>query len=245
MGIRTQLRRALGLPPRKRPFRPLFAADGLGVTNKNLGFLEDPDFQRGWAKAVEGNLPGWGGKPPDVRWRAHTALWAARHGMRLEGDFVECGVFLGLFSLTICHALEFNSSGKNFYLFDTFSGLPDDGTPEAKRNNALYFDCYDLAAKNFAPFPNARLVKGTLPETIATVQLDRIAYLSVDLNHAGAEKAVMEELWDMLSPSAIVLIDDYAFRGHEDQYKMWNDFAASKGASILTMPTGQGVLVKP
>lgn len=242
MGVRTKIRRALGLP---QPFRASYAADGVGVRNRNLSFRDAPEFQRGWAKAVEGNRPAWGGNVPDVRWRAHTALWAARHGMKLEGDFVECGVFLGLLSLTICHALDFDKSDRTFYLFDTFNGLPDDGTPESKRNSELYFDCYEQASANFAPFPNAKLVRGILPGSLEGVPIKKIAYLSVDLNHAGAEKAVIEELWDKLVPSAIVVIDDYAFGGHEDQHGMWNTFAASKGLSVLTMPTGQGLLIKP
>lgn len=241
MGVRTTLRRWLGLPPK---FRAKYAADGVGVRNKNISFLDDPEFKIGWAKAVEGNRAGWDGDPPDVRWRAHTALWAARHGLKLEGDFVECGVFLGLFSLTICHALDFAKSDKNFYLFDTFNGLPDDGSPQAKRNSSLYFDCYEQAKANFSPFPNCKVVRGILPGTLAQAPLNRIAYLSIDLNHAAAEKAVMNELWDRLSPSAVVLIDDYAFGGHEDQYEMWNTFADSKGTSILTVPTGQGILIK-
>lgn len=246
MGLGTRVRRAFGMPPAKRRFfRPHYLADGLGVKNKNLKFLDDTAFQRGWERAVEGSRSGWAGNVPDVRWRAHTALWAARHGMNLEGDFVECGVFLGLLSLTICHALEFGKTGRNFYLFDTFNGLPDDGSLEAKRNNGLYFDCFEQASANFAPFPNARLVKGTLPATLEGVPIKKIAYLSVDLNHAAAEKAVIEELWNRLVSSAVVVIDDYAFGGHDDQYGIWNAFAASKNLSVLTMPTGQGLLIKP
>lgn len=244
MGGKTHLRRLLGLPPRKQPFRASYAADNFGVRNKNLDFMNDPDFIRGWAKSVEGNQAGpAAGK--DLRWRAHTALWAARHGLTLQGDFVECGVFLGAFSLTICHALDFSKVPKQFYLFDTFEGIPDDGDARTRdRNASLYFDCYEQARQNFAPFPNCRLVRGVLPGTLATAPIERIAYLSVDLNHAAAESSVIRELWDRLAPSAVTLIDDYAFAGHEDQYEMWNEFAASKGTSILTMPTGQGVLIK-
>lgn len=241
IGLGRKIRRSLGIQKR---FRPEYVADDFGVRKKNLGFMDDAAFRRGWTAAVEGNRPAWGGTPPDVRWRAHTALWAARHGLTLPGDFVECGVFLGFLSLTICHALGFASVSKKFYLFDTFGGLPDDGTEERAKQNQIYFDCFGEAQKNFAPFPNAHLVRGLLPSTLAQAPLDRIAYLSVDLNYASAEKSVIEELWDRLSPSAIVLIDDYAFSGHDEQYAMWNDFAASKRTSVLTMPTGAGVLIK-
>jgi len=112
-------------------------------------------------------------------------------------------------------------------------------------NGALYFDCYEVARKNFAPFPNARLVRGILPESLANTQIERIAYLSMDLNNAVAEIATVECLWPKLSPGAIVVLDDYAFSGYEAQYRAWNDFAQSKGQMVLTVPTGQGLLIKP
>ncbi len=222
-----------------------YEADNFAVRNKNLAFMRQPDFADAWEHAADGNAIAWNGKRKDVRWRAHTAVWAAQHGLKLEGDFVECGVFLGFLSMTICHALNFANVSKSFYLFDTFDGLPEDGTAETSRRNGSYFDCYEQAKKNFAPFPNAKLVRGRLPETLDDVSIDRIAYLSVDLNHAATEEAVIDELWGRLSSSAIVLIDDYAFATHEDQHEMWDKFAASKGCSILTMPTGSGVLIKP
>ncbi|MFC5067993.1 TylF/MycF/NovP-related O-methyltransferase [Flaviflagellibacter deserti] len=242
-GIGRTIRRSLGI---KKKWRPDYVGDNVGVRRKNLGFMSEPSFASAWERAAEGNRPAWDGRVKDVRWRAHTAVWAARHGLLLPGDFVECGVNLGALSMTICHALDFAKVTKTFYLFDTYEGIPDDGREITQsRNGSLYFDCYALAEKNFAPFPNAKLVKGWLPGTLDQTSLDRIAYLSVDLNHADAEKAVMDELWDRLSPSAIVVIDDYAFATHEDQHEMWDEFAASKKSSVLTLPTGQGLLVKP
>lgn len=222
-----------------------YVGDNIGVRKKNLSFMEDEEFSQAWEKAVEGNRPAWGGRYKDVRWRAHTAVWAAKHGLTLEGDFVECGVFLGLLSLTICHSLNFSNIPRSFYLFDTFEGIPDDGREEIRKQNEIYFDCFEIAKQNFSPFPNAKLIKGRLPETLAQAPLEKIAYLSVDLNHAKYEEEVISELWDKLSRSAIILIDDYAFQSNEEQYEMWNQFASSKGCSILTMPTGSGVLIKP
>ncbi|WP_321344757.1 TylF/MycF/NovP-related O-methyltransferase [Breoghania sp.] len=222
-----------------------YSADNLAVRKKNLGFMRSPAFANAWEHAAKGNVTAWNGRPKDVRWRAHTAVWAAQHGLKLEGDFVECGVFLGFLSMTICHALNFAEVPKTFYLFDTFEGLPEDGTERTADLNGMYFDCYEQARKNFSPFPNAKLVRGCLPGTLDNVLIDRIAYLSVDLNHAATEDAVIHQLWDRLTPSAIVLIDDYAFAKHEEQHEMWDAFAASKGCSVLTMPTGSGVLIKP
>ncbi len=247
MGLRTEVRKFFKI---NKPMRPEFQTDGLGVNSRNLKSLEDPKFLAAWKMGVNANKSGGGGKVPDIRWRAHTAVWAARHGLTLEGDFVECGVFLGLLSVTICNTLDFANVDKTFYLFDTYEGLPEEGVEpleldNIRHHNRLYFDCYEQAKSNFAPFPNAQLVKGILPASLSKAPLDRIAYLSIDLNNAPAEKAVIEELWDRLTPSAIVVLDDYGFTGFSEQHDMWDAFAASNNTSIYTSPTGQGILVKP
>jgi O-methyltransferase len=225
--------------------------DGVIVYGKNLGFLDEPTFKTAWEVTKEANKGGWPKGVPDVRWRTHIALWAAKQGLQLEGDFVECGVHTGLFSVAICHALNFSTMKKSFYLFDTFNGIPLDNIAETEMervvaSNASYYgDVFEIASRNFAPYPNAKLIKGNLPETLKTVYLDKIAYLSVDLNNAAAEHSVITELWDKLVPGAIILIDDYAWETCEDQYIMWNAFAAEKGIAIATLPTGQGLLLKP
>ncbi len=50
-------------------------------------------------------------------------------------------------------------------------------------------------------------------------------------------------MWDNLVLGATIVLDDYAFRGSEEQNAMWNDFARKNGQAILTLPTGQGVIV--
>lgn len=235
---------------KRRRLRPWsYVADGLAIEGKTAAFLDEPRFKAAWEFSKAGNSEGWRGKVPDIRWRAHIACWAATHGAGLEGDFVECGVHTGMLSMTICHFLNFAGSGKRFYLFDTFSGIPLETVearelPGAEQANRHYFDCFELAKRNFAAFPNAVLVKGVLPQSLQQAPLSRIAYLSVDLNNSSAEKAVIEALWDRLSPSAIVLIDDYGFAGQEAQAKMWNAFAASQNRSIASLPTGQGLLIR-
>ncbi|MGL4634809.1 MAG: TylF/MycF/NovP-related O-methyltransferase [Beijerinckiaceae bacterium] len=225
--------------------------DGVLVYGKNLGFLEEPAFKAAWEATEAANRGGWPAGVPDVRWRTHIALWAARHGLKLEGDFVECGVHTGLFSVAICHALDFANQPRSFYLFDTFNGIPLEAVAETEMervvasNAKFYRDVFDVASRNFALFPNAKLIKGNLPDSLAQAPIEKIAYLSVDLNNAAAEHAVIMTLWDRLVPGAVVLIDDYAWETCEDQYAMWNAFAAEKGLSIATLPTGQGLLLKP
>ncbi len=156
-----------------------------------------------------------------------------------------------MMSLAICHYIEFNKTDRNFWLFDTYNGIPiEQALPEEvdhaiASNTMNYVECFQLAEKNFAPFPRARLVRGRVPESLTTVQIEKVSYLSLDMNITPPERAALEYFWPKLSSGAIVVLDDYGFLGFEPQYRSANEFAASVNVSILTLPTGQGIIVKP
>jgi hypothetical protein len=234
----------------KRPRKTFdLYADGLGVKGKNLSPILAPDFADAWQFAHDGNIEAWRGAVPDIRWRALTCCWAARHALTIEGDFVECGVNTGILSMTVCRNLQFEKIDRRFFLFDTFDGIPASGLKGAEKaladdiNGRLYFDCFDMASRNFSAYPNAILVRGLLPESIGTAP-ERIAYLSIDLNSETFERQTIDALWPRLTAGAVVVIDDYGFAAHEAQFHMWNAFAAEKGTAVLMMPTGQGLLLK-
>ncbi len=230
-----------------------FNGDGFATRNKNLGFLEDKRFASAyeWSAKCEfsGQAPRW--QKHDLRWRAHICVWAATQALKNEGDLVECGVDTAVMSGTILRTLDFASIPRTFWLFDTFKGIPfhnDMNGAEvamAQGLNTVYFDSYEFVRQKTAEWPNVKLVRGILPETLDAVEGRKIAYLSIDLNTAHAEFAVMERLWPQLSPGAIVVIDDYAFHGHERQHAMWDAFADKHALMIATLPTGQGLLIKP
>ena len=89
-----------------------------------------------------------------------------------------------------------------------------------------------------------RRVRGILPGTLSQVKFGRIAYLSMDLNNAAPEKAVIEQLWDRLVPGAMIILDDYGWTECKAQYDMWNAFARRVDHHIAPLPTGQGLLIK-
>ncbi|SIM81297.1 Methyltransferase MtfD [Mycobacteroides abscessus subsp. abscessus] len=51
--------------------------------------------------------------------------------------------------------------------------------------------------------------------------------------------------WPRLSPGAFVLLDDYANRGRDEQRIAMDDVARELGVSVVALPTGQGLIIKP
>jgi O-methyltransferase len=102
-----------------------------------------------------------------------------------------------------------------------------------------------VAAK-FARWPNAVVVRGRVPESLTAMEASRkVAYASIDMNVAAAEMAAADFLWPRLVPGALMLLDDYGWAAHVNQKRAWDAFAERERVSILALPTGQGLLVKP
>jgi hypothetical protein len=229
--------------------------DGMRLYGKSVVWMQEEAFVRAYHAGMDSGhkivRPAGSRENIHIEWRIHILCWAARHARHLPGDFVECGVNTGIFSLAVCHYIDFNSTGKTFYLFDTFNGIPEDQMLPTERpyripeNQAMYEECYETALRNFAPFPRARLVRGKVPDTLSQVAIDKVCYLSLDMNIAAPEIAAIEFFWDKLVSGGVVVLDDYGWQHYSEQQRALDAFATRKGVAIATLPTGQGLLLKP
>jgi len=229
------------------PYRA-YMQDGL-MSQHNNEFLSDKKFIKAYERAVKA----LNGIAPKIQWRVHVALWAAHNCRNIEGDYVECGVGHGFISSAIMEYVNWNELSKNFYLFDTFEGLDPRyltsgelariGDVDAY-NEAKYCEDYQSVEKNFHEWDRVYLIKGAIPETLNTPPIDKVAYLHIDMNCVIPEIAAIEHFYPKLSIGSIILLDDYAYSGFSDQKKAMDKWADKIGVNILSLPTGQGMLVK-
>lgn len=242
-------------PPQEEPdpeeIPRVYSEDGL-TTIHNHEFMDDPAFLRAYRRGVAA-----AGKDYAWHWRVHVGLWVASNARELGGDFVECGVNRGCLSSAIMEYLDWNSYGRTFYLLDTFSGLDERFVSEADKEYGVldrnqkfkeigfYSADVDQVRANFAEWENVRIIQGAIPETLGRIDSDRIAYAHLDMNCAKPEVEAADYLWDRLLPGAMILLDDYAYHGYRSQKVAMDEFARSRGIAILSMPTGQGLIVKP
>ena len=213
------------------------------VSDKNCDFINDPDFMKGYEAAQKQEKDSAVGC-----WVVYINQWAAFHAINLEGDFVECGVNRGRLSMSNITSLDWRSlKNRKYYLFDTFSGLDSQFSTEKELNSYrnAYPECYDFVVKSFRDYPNVMIIRGTVPKTLTQVTIDRVAFLHIDMNCVVPEMEAMKFFWPRLAGGGVVLLDDYAQKGHENQKKAMDEFAASQGVKILSLPTGQGLVIKP
>ncbi len=221
-----------------------YRQDGL-YTTCSTDFLQEPKFVEAFALGRQAGIL----NDSRINYRAYVACWAALKGRDLDGDFVECGVYRGAMSRMIVHYIDFATMPrKRFYLLDTFNGFPDASLTDEesrRRRPADFGDSLAAVRETFREFPNVVIVPGTVPETLAAVNADKVCYLSLDMNAAAPEIAAAEYFWPKMSSGAVIVLDDYGWPYHEVQKREFDAFAERHGVKVLPMPTGQGLIFKP
>ena len=225
--------------------KQVYAQDMLICLWKNLAFRSDKAFMDSFTSAAKNN------QEKSLLWRLHVLAWASNIALRVEGDFVECGVLKGFSSAVLCKYLEFGNVPREFYLYDTFSGLPEETSTDEERSiwNPGYKaydskDLYEEVCQTFSPYHNVRVVQGTVPLTFKTESPEKIAYLHIDMNSEEAEILALEALFDRVVPGGVVVLDDYGWQCNIRQTVAESAFMKKRDHMILELPTGQGVILK-
>lgn len=245
-GADITLRQRLAMIPVVRYFYDIYLIlfrhtyfGGRMATCHNADFLRDPIFRQSYQTAIDRNNCGFA-------WNIMIACWAATHAQRLEGDFVECGVARGGTTSAILSYLGWKDDHRKFYLFDTFCGLVKDQVTKEDKGafNQFYDDCYEDVCRYFSRWNSVVLVRGVVPESLKQLPAStKVAYLHIDMNCAAPEHAALEFFRNRMVPGGVILLDDYGWRGYQNQKVVHDAFAESLGTKVLPLPTGQGLIM--
>lgn len=223
----------------------LYSTDGLATSNCPA-FLNTERFKKAYAAASATNP--W--ENFTLQWRVYLVCFFADSVKNLEGDFVECGVNTGAFSRAIIDYINFPSTGKKFYLFDTFEGMVESQITREEMEVGIghylnnYRNVYDEVVKTFSPF-NVQVVKGIVPESLIHFKGDKVCYLSIDMNVVEPEIKAFEFFWDKVVSGGVIILDDYGFPQHVNQRLAFDKLVKKYNVDILCLPTGQGIIFKP
>jgi hypothetical protein len=239
--ILAQLEMLRGLEKQYAPM-PAFVGSGLATWQKTIPFMDDERFM-----ALEEKhqhllpIPNW-------HWNLQTVIWAVQQSRDVDGDLVELGVFKGHTTLFTADYLNFQDWPKRWLLFDTFEGIPDDQVDPGweEINRTVYKDlyAYEDVVERFAPFPNIEVIRGRVPEILEGRAPDKISFLHIDLNNTTAELAALDRLVERISPSGVLILDDYTWASARAQFEAERKWFTERGLHVLPLPTGQGVFVK-
>jgi hypothetical protein len=90
------------------PADATFFGDGF-YSSLYVAFLHDKKLNLAFDKSISDVDPEFkrGVRLANPKWRAHIVTWAAKQAVRLDGDFVACGVYWGLLEKTVCEYINF------------------------------------------------------------------------------------------------------------------------------------------
>ncbi|EFI34212.1 hypothetical protein Dthio_PD1563 [Desulfonatronospira thiodismutans ASO3-1] len=227
--------------------RATYLEDLLG-TKANATFLEDSRFKEAYQAAA--SVSTWG---RDIRWRVYNLIKFAGVALRLEGEFVECGVDRGGMSLALLTYYPEDLPYRRFWLFDTFQGLVYEQMNEMERekspflkerNKDRYPPIYEEVCRTFSGYENINIIPGMVPETLEQFSGQKVAFLHIDMNVAYPEVKALEFFWPYLVPGGVVVLDDYGFPLHTEQKHAMDACVSRLGTDIILQPTGQGLIIK-
>lgn len=217
-------------------------------TNASIDFMIDPKFVQSYDACVKSDNGRLLANNYSIRWRIHTLLWAALYASKLDGDFIEFGGGFGLFSSAIYKYTDFQLLNKKYYLLDSFQGLENVNLHNSEKHRLGVYSKYgnwkDEVINKFKEYTNMVIIPGYIPDTLSLVNSKKFAFASIDLNCENPETESLKFVWDKMTTGGIIIFDDYAFPGHEDQKIAHDKFVKEKNCVIYTSPTGQGILLK-
>lgn len=145
---------------------------------------------------------------------------------KIQGSFVECGVWRGGSSMAMAYALQQeNESNRHIFLYDTFEGMTEptkaDGSSAYLEYRALkdqgkqwcsasLEDVQQNMAMTKYPQENVHFVRGLVEETIPKVLPDApIALLRLDTDWYESTKHELDQLFPLLCDGGVLILDDY------------------------------------
>lgn len=135
----------------------------------------------------------------------------------VAGDVVECGVWRGGMSAGLASILGEN---RNYYLFDSFEGLPEATSIDGKRaigwqadnavNNCRTEEHYAHDAMALANVETFHVIKGWFNQTLPSFKpAQRIAVLRLDADWYSSTAECLNHLYDKVVPGGLIILDDY------------------------------------
>ncbi len=139
----------------------------------------------------------------------------------LEGCVVECGVWRGGMIAGIADCL---GSGRKYYLFDSFEGLPEAQQIDGKsalewQNNKdgpmYYNNCrapkeYAQSAMERSGASNFTLEQGWFQDTLPLFPRDeKIALLRLDADWYSSTQSCLDNLFGLVVTGGLIILDDY------------------------------------
>jgi O-methyltransferase len=214
---------------------------------------QDTFFQDNWERGMELT------ESKKSQWRKdrfYNLVSALRSTTGVDGHVVECGCFTGLSSYLLCHEIkkeQISFKGETYHIYDSFEGLSQPNSAETKAlagllkvNTAkgLFSATQELVKKNLQEFSQIAYHPGFIPQTLDAADNLRYRFVHLDMDLAEPTVEACKHFYPRLSKGGMIVCDDYGSHLWAETKKAVDKFCDSNNIPLLTLSTGQAVLLK-
>ncbi len=190
------------------------------------------------------------------KYHFHTASWCAEFAVENNLSLIEGGVAYGATSMFICGFYDLKDYSGDFFLIDTYEGmvreqLSSEETGEMSKNGRLYpppeKNNYETIKSTFKEFGCCKVIKGPIPNILKDIPYDErklFGYCHIDMNCVMPEIELVKWVWPRMATGGRILLDDYGWENHSLQRDAFDEFLKPFNSRVLTLPTGQGLIIK-
>lgn len=145
---------------------------------------------------------------PNYDYHRYATLGLAAQRVKddaIPGAFAEVGVFKGEMSRFLARFC----GERNFYLFDTFSGFPEEHL-EGRRDDTRFRNSGEAGIRaHFKDRPNVKIVKGLVPDTLQAAADERFAFVLLDLDLYSPTLDSLRFFYPRLERGAYLVLHDF------------------------------------
>ena len=169
------------------------------------------------------------------RLRVFALLQSVRYIVEndVQGALVECGVWRGGSAMVMASTLlDMGADNREIWLYDTFEGMTHPETRDVDMSGKPALEsfveygqvddhsawCYasleDVSANvegTGYPKERIRYIKGDVAETLKRCKPEKIAILRLDTDWYESTRVELEQLFPLVSPKGVIIIDDYGY----------------------------------
>ena len=174
---------------------------------------------------------------------AYLIYSIAKTQEKLNGDMAEVGVYQGGSAKLICEAKE----KRNFYLFDTFEGLPDVSDIDTHfgekfwEKNQFNNTTENSVKKFLDDYENIKIVKGLFPDSARNIQETKFSFVHLDVDLYKSTIDSLRYFYPRLVDGGIILIHDFHTDGIKKAIK---EFNSENDTQIIDLSGTQGLILK-
>ncbi|ADJ29324.1 TylF/MycF/NovP-related O-methyltransferase [Nitrosococcus watsonii] len=179
--------------------------------------------------------------------RKYTLREFCKFTQFIPGAMAECGCYQG----ASAWFMAASSPETPLYLFDSFAGLSQPQEIDRPLKNDHFewsqgnlYAAEDRVREVLQEFSNIIIYKGWIPSRFEEVRNKkfRLVHIDVDLYQPTLDSLAF--FYPRLNPGGVLVLDDYGSTVCHGAYSAVQEFMSNKPEYVISLTTGQGIIIK-